>query len=66
MIPIGLTFCQEFVGLDLEDYMLMIGKSFTEFRMSLKIFSGQAEVGNAQDPRHHNHQRSRCVLKVLH
>ncbi len=50
MIPIGFTFWQKFVGLDLEDYMLMIGESFTKFRMSLKIFSGQAEVGNAKDP----------------
>ncbi len=61
-----LTFPQEFVGFDLEYYMLMLEESFTESQMSLKIFFGQAEVESAKDPRHHNHQRSRCVLKVLH
>ncbi len=25
----------------------------------------QAEVGNAKDPQHRNHQRSRCALNAL-
>ncbi len=40
-----LTFPQEFVGFDLEYYMLMLEKSFTEFRISLKIFFRASRSG---------------------